>query len=83
MPQGEKIMVQQSDTAFADDAAQNRAVLDVPLNRLKKSPRNARRVPHAEADIEALAASIAVKDVISRWWSNPSGTGRAFPPASS
>jgi ParB family chromosome partitioning protein len=39
-------------------------VIDVPLNKLKKSPRNARRTPHAEADIEALAASIAVKGVL-------------------
>lgn len=39
-------------------------VIDVPLNRLKKSPRNARRTPHAAADIEALAASIAVKGVL-------------------
>jgi ParB family chromosome partitioning protein len=43
---------------------QNGDVIDVPLNRLKKSPRNARRTPHAEADIEALAASIAVKGVL-------------------
>ena len=39
-------------------------VIDVPLNRLKKSPRHARRTPHAAADIEALAASIAVKGVL-------------------
>lgn len=39
-------------------------VVDVPLNKLKKSPRNARRTPHAQADIEALAASIAVKGVL-------------------
>lgn len=39
-------------------------IVDVPLNKLKKSPRNARRTPHAEADIEALAASIAVKGVL-------------------
>jgi len=39
-------------------------VIDVPLNKLKKSPRNARRTPHAEADIEGLAASIAVKGVL-------------------
>lgn len=43
---------------------QNGDVIDVPLNKLKKSPRNARRTPHAEADIEALAASIAVKGVL-------------------
>jgi ParB family chromosome partitioning protein len=39
-------------------------VIAVPLNKLKKSPRNARRTPHAEADIEALAASIAAKGVL-------------------
>ena len=30
----------------------------VPLNRLKKSPKNVRKVPHTKADIQALAASI-------------------------
>ncbi len=39
-------------------------LIDVPLSKLKKSPKNARRVPHAEADVEALAASIAVKGVL-------------------
>ncbi|WP_312162738.1 ParB/RepB/Spo0J family partition protein [Phenylobacterium sp.] len=39
-------------------------VIDVPLNRLKKSPRNARRVPHAPAEIEALAASIGAKRML-------------------
>jgi ParB family chromosome partitioning protein len=43
---------------------QDADVIDVPLNKLKKSPRNARRTPHAQADIEALAASIAVKGVL-------------------
>lgn len=41
-------------------------VIDVPLNKLKKSPRNVRRVPHSEADVEALAASIAVKGVLQK-----------------
>ncbi|MFT3968274.1 MAG: ParB/RepB/Spo0J family partition protein [Sphingobium sp.] len=36
----------------------------VPLNKLKKSPRNARKVPHGEAAIEALAASIHHKGLI-------------------
>lgn len=36
----------------------------VPLDRLKKSPRNARRTPHARGDVEALAASIAAKGVL-------------------
>jgi ParB family chromosome partitioning protein len=34
-------------------------VLFIPLNKLKKSPCNARKTPHPKADIEALAASIA------------------------
>jgi ParB family transcriptional regulator, chromosome partitioning protein len=37
---------------------QEAAVKLVPLNKLKKSPRNARRIPHTEAEIAALAASI-------------------------
>jgi ParB family chromosome partitioning protein len=34
-------------------------ILFVPLNRLKKSPMNVRKVPHTKADIQAFAASIA------------------------
>jgi ParB family transcriptional regulator, chromosome partitioning protein len=33
----------------------------IPLDKLKKSPRNARKTPHTEAEIEAYAASIAAK----------------------
>ena len=51
-------------TQQAEIIHQDGDVIDVPLNKLKKSPRNARRMPHAEADIEALAASIAVKGVL-------------------
>ncbi|PBB65869.1 chromosome partitioning protein ParB [Mesorhizobium sp. WSM4312] len=36
----------------------------IPLNRLKKSPRNARKTPHSEAIIEAYAASIAAKGIL-------------------
>ncbi len=36
----------------------------IPLNKLKKSPRNARKTPHGEADIEAYAASIAAKGIL-------------------
>jgi ParB family chromosome partitioning protein len=39
-------------------------VLFVPLNRLKKSPKNARKTPHTKAEIEALAASIAAKGLL-------------------
>jgi ParB family chromosome partitioning protein len=52
-------MTQQVETIH-----QNGDVIEVPLNKLKKSPRNARRTPHAEADIEALAASVAAKGVL-------------------
>jgi ParB family chromosome partitioning protein len=34
------------------------------LNKLKKSPRNVRKVPHTEAEIEARAASINTKGVL-------------------
>ncbi|MGA0606582.1 ParB/RepB/Spo0J family partition protein [Phenylobacterium sp. VNQ135] len=40
------------------------AVIDIPLNKLKKSPKNARKTPHTEAAIEALAASIAAKGML-------------------
>jgi ParB family chromosome partitioning protein len=40
------------------------SMIEVPLNCLKKSPRNARRMPHGEAAIGALAASIAAKGVL-------------------
>ena len=36
----------------------------IPLNKLKKSPRNARKTPHSEASIEAYAASIAAKGIL-------------------
>lgn len=36
----------------------------IPLNRLKKSPRNVRKVPHTKEDIEALAASTTAHGVL-------------------
>jgi ParB family chromosome partitioning protein len=38
--------------------------IDVPLNKLKKSPKNTRKVPHGEAAIEALAGSIGAKRML-------------------
>jgi len=50
------------------DTVQTEAVsgveIFVPLNKLKKSPNNARKVPHSEATIEALAGSIQHKGMI-------------------
>ncbi|MEN5229750.1 ParB/RepB/Spo0J family partition protein [Brevundimonas naejangsanensis] len=62
----------QARTLAAADAAATGAVQEpvhgaeivVPLNRLKASPRNARKVPHSPAAIEAFAASIKVKGVL-------------------
>jgi len=48
----------------ADQEPVHGAEIVVPLNRLKASPRNARKVPHSAATIEALAASIKVKGVL-------------------
>ena len=36
----------------------------IPLNKLKKSTKNARKTPHTEAAIEAYAASIAAKGIL-------------------
>jgi len=36
----------------------------IPLNKLKKHPKNARKTPHSEASIEAKAASIAAKGIL-------------------
>jgi ParB family transcriptional regulator, chromosome partitioning protein len=44
--------------------AETGTTLFIPLNRLKKSPRNVRKTPHPQADIEALAASIAAKGLL-------------------
>jgi ParB family transcriptional regulator, chromosome partitioning protein len=46
-----------SDRTKAADAAKN--IVLVPLDKLKKSPKNVRKIPHTKADIEAFAASIA------------------------
>lgn len=43
---------------------ENGSVIFIPLNKLKKSPRNARKTPHTKAEIEALAASIAANGML-------------------
>jgi ParB family transcriptional regulator, chromosome partitioning protein len=40
------------------------AEIFIPLNNLKKSPKNVRKMPHSEAAIEAYAASIAAKGIL-------------------
>lgn len=51
-------------TAVDIPTADHGSVLFIPLNRLKKSPRNARTTPHTTDAIEALAASIAAKGML-------------------
>ena len=50
--------------ANAAPAIENGATVFIPLNKLKKHPRNARKTPHSEASIEAKAASIAIKGIL-------------------
>ncbi|TMU91779.1 ParB N-terminal domain-containing protein [Shinella sumterensis] len=56
--------IETTATVSEAPAAASGAVLFVPLNKLKKSPRNARKTPHSEAHIQALSASIAAKGML-------------------
>lgn len=47
----------------------------IPLGKLKKSPKNARKTPHSEAAIEALAASIALKGILQNLVVEPEADG--------
>jgi ParB family transcriptional regulator, chromosome partitioning protein len=51
----------------------------IPLNKLKKSPKNARRTPHSEASIEACAASIAAKGILQNLVVEPELDGEGAP----
>ncbi|HEF5875774.1 TPA: ParB/RepB/Spo0J family partition protein [Burkholderia cenocepacia] len=51
-------------TANTAPTAEHGATVLIPLNKLKKHPRNARKTPHSEASIEAKAASIAAKGIL-------------------
>ncbi|MEH2626319.1 ParB family chromosome partitioning protein [Bradyrhizobium sp. AZCC 1719] len=51
----------------------------IPLNKLKKSPNNARKTPHSEAAIEAYAASIAAKGILQNLVVEPELDGEGAP----
>ncbi|PSJ56124.1 ParB/RepB/Spo0J family partition protein [Kumtagia ephedrae] len=51
----------------------------IPLNKLKKSPRNARKTPHTEEEIEAYAASIAAKGMFQNLVVEPELDGEGQP----
>ena len=57
----------------------NANILSVPLNRLKKSPKNVRKLPHAKADIQALAASIAALGMLQYPLIEPETGGQGKP----
>jgi ParB family chromosome partitioning protein len=59
--------------------AETGTTLLIPLNRLKKSPRNVRKTPHPQADIEALAASIAAKGLLQNLVVEPELDGEGEP----
>jgi len=50
--------------ALETPAVEHGTDIYIPLNRLKKSARNARKTPHRPEDIETLAASIRAKGIL-------------------
>lgn len=58
---------------------ENGATVFIPLNKLKKHPKNARKTPHSEASIEAKAASIAVKGILQNLVVEPELDGEGQP----
>jgi ParB family chromosome partitioning protein len=66
-PNAEAVIAETGTVADAEsvpeEAATGREVL-IPLNKLKKSPRNARKTPHSEETVETYAASIAAKGIL-------------------
>lgn len=49
---------------YVETTVESGTEIFIPLNKLKKSPKNARKTPHSEAAIEAYAASIAAKGIL-------------------
>ncbi|UHD45476.1 ParB/RepB/Spo0J family partition protein [Aureimonas altamirensis] len=60
-------------------AIENGATVFIPLNKLKKHPKNARKTPHSEASIEAKAASIAAKGILQNLVVEPELDGEGQP----
>ncbi len=51
-------------TANTAPVIENGKEVFIPLNKLKKHPKNARKTPHSEASIEGKAASITAKGIL-------------------
>ncbi|MEH2595088.1 ParB family chromosome partitioning protein [Bradyrhizobium sp. AZCC 1577] len=56
---------------YVEAIPENGTEIFIPLNKLKKSPKNARKMPHSEAAIEAKAASIAAKGILQNFVVEP------------
>lgn len=66
-------------TANTVPTVEHGATVFIPLNKLKKHPRNARKTPHSEASIEAKAASIAAKGILQNLVVEPETNGEGEP----
>lgn len=62
-----------------ETSRESAAGIFIPLNKLKKSPNNARKTPHSEAAIEAYAASIAAKGILQNLVVEPEIDGEGAP----
>ncbi|MEH2503406.1 ParB-like chromosome segregation protein Spo0J [Bradyrhizobium sp. AZCC 1578] len=62
-----------------ETSPENATGIFIPLNKLKKSPKNARKTPHSEAAIEAYAASIAAKGILQDLVVEPELDGEGTP----
>jgi ParB family chromosome partitioning protein len=66
-------------SAKSVETVENGTEIFIPLNKLKKSPKNARKTPHSEAAIEAYAASIAAKGILQNLVVEPELDGEGAP----
>jgi len=66
-------------SAKSVETVENGTEIFIPLNKLKKSAKNARKTPHSEAAIEAYAASIAAKGILQNLVVEPELDGEGAP----
>lgn len=64
LPAPESIAAETVDTRETAASTGSGAEMLIPLDRLKRSPRNARKTPHSNETIETYAASIAAKGIL-------------------
>jgi ParB family chromosome partitioning protein len=58
---------------------ENGETIFIPLNKLRKHPKNARKTPHSEASVESKAASIAAKGMLQNLVVEPERDGDGEP----